>query len=145
MGSSIDHNKESTMSTINNWPRILLIEDNAGDVVLIKKRLLSQWPKAGITAVARLSDAYEAYINANLDIILLDLNLPDGFGHRSVEEALSFVRNVPVVVLTSMESKLTAQEAKKCGATEVILKSHIMSDEFGTVLSNILTSRENRA
>ncbi len=145
MVSSMNGNQENTGHVENNWPRILLIEDNPGDVVLIKKRLLSLWPKAGVTVVARLADAYEAYMNANLDIIILDLNLPDGFGYRSVEEALSFVRNVPVVVLTSMESKLTIQEAKKCGATEVILKSRIMSDEFGSVLSNILTSRENRA
>ena len=145
MVSAVENTKDSKLTIVDQWPRVLLIEDNPGDVVLIKKRMTTFWPKASVVVVGRLADAYEAYISHSLDLIILDLNLPDGFGYRSVEEALSFVRNVPVVVLTGMESKLTMQEAKKHGATEVIVKSRIMSDDFGKVLSAVLTARDAKA
>lgn len=141
----MENGKDIQVTITDDWPRVLLIEDNPGDVVLIKKRLATFWPKVSVVTVGRLADAYEAYISHALDLIILDLNLPDGFGHRSVEEALSFVRNVPVVVLTGMESKLTMQEAKKYGAAEVIVKSRIMNDEFGDVIGNVLLAHENQA
>lgn len=145
MVSAVENVKDGKLAIVDTWPRVLLIEDNAGDVVLIKKRMTTFWPKVSIVVVGRLADAYEAYISNQLDLIILDLNLPDGFGYRSVEEALSFVRNVPVVVLTGMESKLTMQEAKKHGATEVIVKSRIMHDDFGKLLSGVLTAHTVKA
>lgn len=121
------------------YPNILLVEDSEADATLIKTQLSSIWKDVRVHVVESLSDAYEVYKLEKLDLILLDLNLPDGFGPKSVEEALSFIRKIPVVVITGMESMMMMNEALKYGAKGVIFKNKIMTDEFKQVLTGILS------
>lgn len=116
-------------------PNILLIEDSQADAELIKRQINSIWPENKVTVVESLSKAYEVYTSEKLDLCLLDLNLPDGFGPRSVEEAMAFIRKIPVLVITGMESMLILNEALRYGATGVVFKDKIMTDAFKETLT----------
>lgn len=120
------------------YPNILLVEDNAADVELIKMQVKSIWPDHEIYVAASLSKAYEIYSSMPLDLVLLDLNLPDGFGPRSVEEVMAFSRKIPVLVITGMGSNLTLNEAMRYGASGVIFKDKLMTDEFKETLRNTI-------
>ena len=71
--------------------KILLIEDNADDVELIKRKLdKSVYIRFSVTPVRNLHDALEHLNHNETELILSDLGLPDshgesqGRGHHSV-------------------------------------------------------------
>jgi len=93
---------------------ILLIEDNPGDVLLIKEALTDSkyqlhltWVKDGVEALNYLY-RHNNYQNAIMpDLILLDLNLPKKDG-REVLEAIKHDRQlkiIPVIILTSSKAE----------------------------------------
>jgi CheY-like chemotaxis protein len=93
---------------------ILLVEDNPGDVRLTKEAL-KEGRFANLINVA--VDGFEAmaflrregkYANASRpDLILLDLNLPKKNGREVLAEikADSYLKSIPVVVLTSSQAE----------------------------------------
>ncbi len=95
-------------------PRILLVEDNAGDVRLTREALLEADVAVDLVAVPDGEQALE-YLRGEgehagaprPDLILLDLNLPRKDGREVLEEikADPGLRSIPVVVLTSSESE----------------------------------------
>jgi CheY-like chemotaxis protein len=105
--------------------RILLIDDNPGDVWLLKEAFrLAQTPvqmtvsRDGIEAIEYLHK-----VEANLvdcpDFIVLDLNLPRKNGHEVLAEikASAALRHIPVVVLSSSsaaEDRRNAYELSAC-------------------------------
>lgn len=113
---------------------ILLVEDDAPDIVLTKSRVLSIWPHCKIIPVKSLGEAYQAYAQNDFDLVLLDLNLPDGHGPATVQEMRNIHKKVPIVVLTGMGNDLTVRQALRLGANHVSLKSQILDDDFKNIL-----------
>lgn len=113
---------------------ILLVEDDAPDVVLTKKSIQNLWPDATIIPVQSLGEAYEEYKQNNFDLVLLDLNLPDAYGANTVQEMRRFNKTVPIVVVTGLASDEIVNGAIKLGANHVILKSQVMTEDFVDVL-----------
>ena len=131
-------NNSTSVDEKKKIPKILVIEDSEADALLIGRRLKDILHGCEILQARTLAAAYEKYLLNKLDLILLDLNLPDGFGARSVEEALSFVRNIPLVVVTGMGSNFTIKEAINVGAHDVIVKSKIMEPEFEQIIKRYI-------
>jgi CheY-like chemotaxis protein len=65
--------------------KLLLVEDNPGDVDLAKERL-SNVPDYTfeLTCVSHLRDAVEILRKARIDVVLLDPTLPDSTGIETV-------------------------------------------------------------
>jgi DNA-binding response OmpR family regulator len=82
---------------------VLLIEDNPGDAVLIR-RLLSQdiHGQFQVRWVDSLTKGMEILLGEgeNVDVVLLDLNLPDSQGLRSFSRVYAEAPNMPVILLT---------------------------------------------
>ncbi|MGB0719085.1 MAG: response regulator [Bdellovibrionales bacterium] len=116
--------------------RVLLVEDEAPDTVLAKHCVRGVWPDAEVVAVGSLAEAYSTYRSggARFDLVLLDLNLPDGFGPMTVREMRYFNKSTPIVVLTGMGTDATVSEALRYGANHVALKSQMLTDDFGHIL-----------
>lgn len=113
---------------------ILLVEDDAPDVVLAKKSIQNLWPDATVIPVQSLGEAYEEYKQNNFDLVLLDLNLPDAYGANTVQEMRRFNKTVPIVVVTGLANDGVVNGALKLGANHVMLKSQIMTDDFVDIL-----------
>lgn len=116
--------------------QILLVEDNAGDVLLIKQ-VLSQmtWP---ITLRVAMDGEQALQVLAEPkyepDLIILDLNLPRVRGLAVLERAKP---SEPVVVFTSSSNPDEAQRAKELGVREFVQKP-IDFEEFARVVTRMV-------
>jgi CheY-like chemotaxis protein len=112
--------------------RIMLVEDSAADVFMIKESL----NEAGLQYEAIvLGDGEDALIklrdSAKPDLIVIDLNLPKIDGYEVVENVRRTpeLADIPVVVLSSSSLPHDRQRAEGLGRTRYISKP-ITLDEF---------------
>lgn len=104
---------------------ILLIEDDAGDALLLKEMLEQQKCKASIVVAQRLSEGINYLRQNRYDVVLLDLNLPDSHGLSTVTRLLEASSSTPIVVLTGLSDESIGVEAVKCGAQDFLQKGDI--------------------
>lgn len=102
---------------------ILIIEDNFGDFVLLEQMLgkLRDLRK-DIFHVETLLSGLELLSERNIDIVLLDLTLPDSYGIESFHKINNAHPTVPVLILSGLNDKKFALEAVKSGAQEYLVK-----------------------
>ncbi len=107
--------------------KILLVEDEPADVVLVK-RALSKSASARFSfdteVVGRLSHAIEHLHNDVFDVVLLDLGLPDSRGLETVESVYAASPDTPIVVLTGLSDEEVGIQAMQKGAQDYLLKKH---------------------
>jgi signal transduction histidine kinase len=106
--------------------RILLVEDNPGDARLIRELLREAGSfAADLEHVDRLSSAQERLVAGGVDLVLLDLSLPDAHGMNTVRGALSAAPDVPIVVLTGLDDESVAVQAVQSGAQDYLVKGQV--------------------
>jgi signal transduction histidine kinase len=106
--------------------QVLLVEDNAGDVRLLREMFSKE--KAGsfeLTHFLRISEALIHLAKGGVDIVLLDMGLPDGHGLDTVRRAHAASPSVPMIVLTGLDDEALAAEAMKEGAQDYLIKGQI--------------------
>jgi CheY-like chemotaxis protein len=108
--------------------RVLLIEDNLGDATLIKGLLGDCREDFNVTRVASLAEAKESLLGQYMDVILLDLGLPDGRGLDTLTQALEFSEAAPIVVLTGSKAESIGTEAVRMGAQDYLVKGDSTAD-----------------
>ena len=115
---------------------ILLIEDNAGDILLIRQALAAERLPVRVTVAMDGEQALQIVSEPGLspDLVILDLHIPKGSG-------LSFLQRspvgVPVVVFSTSTNSEDRDEALKLGAKECIQKPSDL-DEFVRVVSQMV-------
>ncbi len=103
--------------------RILLVEDNEGDVRLMKELVAgAKGVRMELSHVGRLEDALSRLVQETFDVLLLDLSLPDSRGLNTVVLAHQSVQNVPILVLTGQDDENLAIRALECGAQDFLVK-----------------------
>jgi two-component system cell cycle sensor histidine kinase/response regulator CckA len=108
--------------------KLLLIEDNAGDARLLREMFKEQGPlNTEIEHVTSMADAERYLTEHSVDIILLDLGLPDSEGLDGVRRAHTAAPRVPLVVLTIMDDESLAVRALQEGAQDYLIKGQIES------------------
>jgi PAS domain S-box-containing protein len=106
--------------------RILLVEDNAGEAVLLRAALAeSAHFHFELTQVKRLEAALARLDEPNIDIVLLDLGLPDSQGLGTLERMQRQAGNAPIVVMTGLADEAMALKALQQGAQDYLLKGEI--------------------
>ena len=109
---------------------LLLIEDNAGDALLLQEMLVDNESIATeITHRQKLQDSLASLVENTYDLILLDLTLPDSLGWESFEKVRELAFDTPIIILTGNEDRDLALKALKAGAQDYIPK-----DELGPTL-----------
>ena len=105
---------------------LLLVEDNAGDARLLREMLDDQGAhNITLAHVESMIDA-ETYLAKNaVDVILLDLGLPDAQGLEGVLRARKAAPRVPLVVLTGLDDESLASQALKSGAQAYLVKGEM--------------------
>lgn len=107
---------------------LLLVEDNPADAELIEDLLeQAQVQQFQIVRVSRIADAIEKLKQHTIDIVLLDLRLPDSSGTKSVEMLRAVTDNTPIVVLTGIDDEELALACISAGAQDYLLKGEIRS------------------
>ena len=107
----------------NNCPRILLVEDDADQRMLVSEALSIHYGEdnaENIIAVASAAECLAQDLSA-FDIVLQDYHLPDMSGQDLLAAILARV-DIPVIFVTGENDSGTAAEAIKRGAQDYVVK-----------------------
>jgi signal transduction histidine kinase len=119
--------------------QVLLVEDNAGDVRLLREMFSKERRDAfELTHLLRMSEAETHLAKGGVDIVLLDLGLPDGHGLDTVRRAHAAAPEVPVIVLTGLDDEALAAEAMIAGAQDYLIKGQIENRALPRVLRHAI-------
>ena len=84
---------------------ILLIEDNPGDIRLMKEMLTDITSiNYRLISAETLKDGCEQIKNNDLILILLDLNLPDSTGKQTFDMVLKYAEGIPIVLVSGLQN-----------------------------------------
>lgn len=139
------------------FTKVLLIEDDPDDAFLIQEsfnevhsgsiRFQVQWAK-------RLKEGLKILKNEPIDVVILDLLLPEIEGFDAVLRVREVSPSVPVVVLTCVDDEYVALEALSHGAQDYLVKGSINAEllvrsiryaiERSHLLSRLEQSSEDR-
>jgi len=107
---------------------LLLVEDNPGDARLLREMFGEQTAhNIRLTHVQSMSEAERHLAENPVDLILLDLGLPDAQGLPAIRRARAAAPKVPLVVLTGMDDESLAAQALQDGAQDYLIKGQIES------------------
>jgi diguanylate cyclase (GGDEF)-like protein/PAS domain S-box-containing protein len=105
---------------------LLLIEDNPADVRLLREMFHEQSSHhTELTQVETMGQAEKHLAGGAVDIILLDLGLPDAQGLESIRRARAVAPGVPLVVLTALDDESMAARALQEGVQDYLIKGQI--------------------
>jgi len=106
--------------------RLLLVEDNPGDARLVREMCREQGlPTDGLASVDSMSGAEAHVAHHEVDLILLDLGLPDAQGLDAVRRAHAAAPRIPLVVLTGLDDEGIAVKALQQGAQDYLIKGQL--------------------
>lgn len=135
--------------------RILIIEDNPGDVYLIEEFLSEiRFKSFELFTEENLKSGIE-FLNANsVDIVLLDLSLPDSSGLATFTRLHNSFPNIPAILLTGLDDEEMALTSVQAGAQDYLVKGAINSTilnraiiyaiERSVLLKTVQTELDNR-
>lgn len=106
--------------------RALVVEDNPTQANMLRISLTRRGFE--VEAVAYLAQGVERLEKGNIDVILLDLTLPDSDGIQTFYEVYNRAPDVPIVVLSGLSDQAVAHAALEGGAQDYLVKG-VPSDE----------------
>lgn len=106
--------------------RLLLVEDDAGDALLVEEYLADSGLRTSVNWVKSLSQAQPSLTGPEApDCVLLDLHLPDAQGLDGLREVLAAAPRTPVIVLTGLAEDQTGVAALAEGAQDYLVKGRL--------------------
>jgi diguanylate cyclase (GGDEF)-like protein/PAS domain S-box-containing protein len=107
---------------------LLLVEDNPGDARLLREMFNEEGAhNMEMTHALCMRDAERHLAQREVDLILLDLGLPDAEGVTAVRRVRVAAPRVPLVVLTGRDDESLAALALQEGAQDYLIKGQIDS------------------
>jgi len=111
---------------MENRLRVLLIEDNPGDAHLIQEMLRQVGSTSfEVDHTDRLSKGLGRLATEPIDLVLLDLSLPDSGGLETLGALQSQVPQLPVIVLSGLSDEQMAIQAVREGAQDYLVKGQV--------------------
>ena len=106
--------------------QILHIEDNPGEVVLMRAMLKdAATDQFELVSVDRLSKGLERLADGSVDLVMLDLGLPDSHGSETFTKVHTQSPQVPIIVLSSVDDESVAMKTVHEGAQDYVVKGQI--------------------
>lgn len=126
------------MSGVVGKAKILLVEDNEDDFVLVEHFLPAD--EFAITWCSSARMARDRLLRESFDLVLLDHGLPDSNSLSFLQEIRKNYEDCPVIVLTGRNDHALAVSAKEMGASTFILKDEI-SEHLLPAVREVLTTK----
>ena len=106
--------------------RILLVEDDDG-CALVMQNILERWRYRAfnVRRAENLSAALRQVAQGEIDLVLLDLGLPDSQGLDTFGRMHAAAANVPIVVLTGLDDEELAATTVQQGAQDYLVKGPV--------------------
>ena len=115
---------------------LLLVEDVEHDGLLVEAMLLQIRGGANnrVTRVADAANACRVLGRGGVDVVLLDLTLPDSDGSETVRRVSRAAGDVPIVVLTGTDDEALGLECIRSGAQDYVPKNDLRVPLLGRVI-----------
>jgi two-component sensor histidine kinase/CheY-like chemotaxis protein len=108
--------------------KALYIEDNPADARILQEFIKEQNEDIEIESITTLQEGIKVFNEANYDIILLDLQLPDSTNLSSLVTLVSKITyDVPIIVFTVLGEEQMGMKAIEMGAQDYLVKDETNS------------------
>jgi signal transduction histidine kinase len=124
--------------------RVLLVEDNPGDAVLVREMLRGAAGAFELSTAGRLGDGLATLAREGADCLLLDLSLPDAEGVEAVVAVRAEAPQVPVVVLSGLADEGAALRALAAGAQDYLIKGRVDAHLIGRSIRYAITRQADQ-
>lgn len=124
-------------------PRILIVDDDPIMASVLKMVLESKF-SAEVTLAGDCASARQALADSVFDLITMDYELPDGNGIDLMEEIVSRVGHLPVVMVTGKGDEKTAARAFLVGASGYVTKDQKINTMLVSAVQNVLEQAHSR-
>ena len=131
VSANFSHNGQINTSRIfrtmaKSFRRVLLIENNPGDTEVLRQMFNTQAADySELIHLECMADADKYLAEHWVDIILVDLWLPDGQGLEAVRRAHAAAPHIPLVVLTGLDDESLGIRALQEGAEDYLIKGQL--------------------
>jgi diguanylate cyclase (GGDEF)-like protein len=106
--------------------RVLIVEDNPGDAILVREMLRDADPGGfELAHASRLSEGIDRLLAGGLECILLDLSLPDAEGLDALTQIQAVSLDIPVIVFSGRNDERVAVRAVQEGAQDYLIKGQV--------------------
>jgi Flp pilus assembly CpaE family ATPase len=126
---------------------VLLVEDDPDYATLVQQWLdgTGHNPQFALSWTDSLSSALSRLARGGIDIVLLDLSLPDSQGMDTFASLTSRCPNVPVIVLTAADSESMALQTIRHGGEDYLVKSNCTRDMLIRNISHAVVRYQRQA
>jgi DNA-binding response OmpR family regulator len=91
-----------------------------------------------------IADAKTKYHEKTYDVIILDMNLPNGKGLATVDRVLEFCKSTPVLIISELDDEDLARRAVKKGIQDYLVKGQFNARGFKRAVSHALYRHDFR-
>jgi serine phosphatase RsbU (regulator of sigma subunit) len=121
--------------------RVLLVEDDDGDALIVEDLLEDALPRARLARARTFAQALTK-LEDDIDCVLLDLRLPDAEGLDTVVRLRTQAPGIPLIVLTGLNDEAAGVGAVDAGAQDYLLKGHVDGDQLARAIRYSIGRRQ---
>jgi signal transduction histidine kinase/CheY-like chemotaxis protein len=139
-----DNNKHNNIIVSNNLlkkARILLVEDNAVNMIVAKK-ILEKW-EVLVTEAVNGKIAVEKCRDQHFDLLLIDLEMPEMDGRTAIKEIKKLKKNMPSIAFTAAVYENMNQDLLSHGFDDYLLKPFKPEYMYQKIVNNIERKKQS--
>ena len=106
--------------------RILLVEDNPDDALLLERHLRKNGFLPSVQRVETAPEMIQALTGTLPDLILADYNLPEFSGPAALQILRTSGLDIPFIMLSGVMTETTAVESMRAGAHDYVTKQNLI-------------------
>lgn len=130
---------------MNDIPTVLLVEDDPVDARRIEEALAGVGGGTfRVERVALLSSALERLARNDIDVVLLDLTLPDSQGIDAFDQVFQAAPDALILVLSATNNEEIARQAVQHGAHDYFAKGHVDAHWLPRALHYVIERQATR-
>lgn len=122
--------------------RVLLVEDDEEDYILARHMLAeARNVHFDVSWADRLESALNHMRSATVDVVLLDLSLPDSYGWDTFTSVRKHSPDLPIVLLTGVQDEDLGSRAVYEGAQDYLVKNELSTELLSRAISYAMERR----
>lgn len=124
---------------------VLYIEDDPDCLFQVKTWLRKAEPESVVVSAPSLEDGRTVLTKQSVDIVMLDLRLPDAIGLKALQALRSEYPRLPVIVVTGLHEPELRREAMRLGAEDFLSKDDLNESVLARTLLHAMERLRNKA
>lgn len=127
----VDSGEELVLS---NHVHVLIVEDSKADMILTLNLVRRTNPSVVVHQAASLSEAFSICEQQPIDMVLLDLTLPDSSGIETITTFRKHCKDIPLAILTGLSEQQAQAESLLAGADLFVSKNELTARRMERII-----------